>query len=43
VPAQQYNGQFLSTFKKFPPSQKAGSFSLDHVMAALASGLTGGK
>ena len=43
VPAQQYIGQFLSTFKDYPPSQKAGSFSLDHVMAALTSGLTGGK
>ena len=29
VPAQQYVGQFLATFKEFPPSQKAGSFSLD--------------
>ena len=32
VPAQQYIGQFLATFKEFPPSQKVGSFSLDHVM-----------
>jgi arylsulfatase len=43
VPAQQYIGQFLATFGEYPPSQKAGSFSLDHVMASLASGLTGGK
>ena len=27
VPAQQYVAQFLATFKEFPPSQKAGSFS----------------
>ena len=27
VPAQQYVGQFLATFKEFPPSQKPGSFS----------------
>ena len=39
VPAQQIVGQFLATFREFPPSQKAGSFSLDHVMAALASGI----
>ena len=26
VPAQQYVGQFLATFKEFPPSQKPGSF-----------------
>ena len=35
VPAQQYVGQFLATFKEFPPSQKAGSFSLDAVLQAL--------
>ena len=27
VPAQQYVGQFLATFKEFPPSQKVGSFT----------------
>ena len=35
VPAQQYVGQFLATFKEFPPSQKVGSFSLDDVVKAL--------
>jgi arylsulfatase len=35
VPAQQYIGQFLSTFREFPPSQKAGSFSLDAVLQSL--------
>jgi len=35
VPAQQYIGGFLSTFKEFPPSQKAGSFSLDQVLQSL--------
>jgi hypothetical protein len=29
VPAQAYVGQFLATFKEFPPRQKAASFSLD--------------
>jgi arylsulfatase A-like enzyme len=38
VPAQQYVGQFLATFKEFPPSQKAGSFSLDQVLDALTKG-----
>ena len=37
VPAQEYVGQFLSTFKEFPPSQKVGSFSLDQVMEMLSS------
>ncbi len=35
VPAQAYVGEFLQTFKKFPPRQKAASFSLDQVMEAL--------
>jgi arylsulfatase A-like enzyme len=43
VPAQQYVGQFLSTFKEFPPSQKAGSFSLDSVLESLTNAQTGGK
>ena len=38
VPAQQYVGQFLATFKEFPPSQKVGSFSLDAVLESLQSG-----
>ena len=36
VPAQQYVGQFLATFKEFPPSQKVGSFSLDSVLESLS-------
>ena len=35
VPAQQYVGRFLSTFKEYPPRQKAASFSLDKVMETL--------
>jgi arylsulfatase len=35
VPAQAYVGQFLATFKAFPPRQKAASFSLDQVMEKL--------
>ena len=38
VPAQQYVGQFLATFKEFPPSQTPGSFSLDAVMKSLQHG-----
>lgn len=37
VPAQAYVGEFLSTFKKFPPRQKAASFSLDKVMEQLTT------
>jgi len=35
VPAQQYVGQFIGTFREFPPSQKVGTFSLDAVLQAL--------
>jgi len=38
VPAQQYIGKFLATFKEFPPSQKVGSFSLDQVLETLQKG-----
>jgi arylsulfatase len=35
VPAQAYVADFLSTFKEFPPRQKAASFGLDQVMDSL--------
>ena len=43
VPAQQYVGKFLATFKEFPPSQKPGSFSIDRALEALQSGAAGGS
>jgi arylsulfatase len=43
VPAQQYVGKFLATFKEFPPSQRPGSFSLDQVMESLQRGAQGGS
>jgi len=38
VPAQAYVGNFLATFKDYPPRQKAASFSLDQVMEKMQSG-----
>jgi arylsulfatase len=38
VPAQEYVGQFLGTFKEFPPRQKPGSFSIDNVLESLQQG-----
>jgi len=35
VPAQDYVGQFLMTFKDYPPRQKAASFNVDEVFAKL--------
>ena len=37
VPAQDYVAQFLTTFKEYPPRQKAASFSLEEVMETLSS------
>ena len=38
VPAQAYVGEFISTFKKYPPRQKPGSFNLDQVLQSLEEG-----
>ena len=38
VPAQQYVGNFLATFREFPPSQKVGSFGIDQALEALSAG-----
>jgi arylsulfatase len=35
VPAQDIVGQFLATFKEFPPRQKAASFSIEEVLQSL--------
>jgi arylsulfatase A-like enzyme len=35
VPAQQFVGQFLATFKEYPPRQKPGSFTVDQVLESL--------
>ena len=35
APAGAYVGQWLQSFKEFPPRQKPGSFNLDRVMEAV--------
>ncbi len=35
IPAQEYVGQFLASFKEYPQRQKAASFNLDEVMSKL--------
>jgi arylsulfatase A-like enzyme len=37
LPAQTYVGQFLATFKEFPPRQKAASFTIDQVLEQLTA------
>ena len=41
VPAQDYVGQFLMTFKDYPQRQKAASFNLDEVMEKLKEAPSG--
>jgi len=38
VPAQDYVGQFLMTYKDYPPRQKAASFNMDEVFRNLQEG-----
>jgi arylsulfatase len=41
VPAQTVVGQFVGSFKEYPPSQKSGSFSVDQVLDSLQAGAGG--
>jgi arylsulfatase A-like enzyme len=36
-------GEFLATFREFPPRQKAASFTIDQAMEALEASLSGGR
>jgi arylsulfatase A-like enzyme len=39
VPAQKIVGDFLATFRDYPPRQKAASFTVDQVLAKLQEGI----
>ena len=41
VPAQTVVGQFIESFREYPPSQKSGSFTVDQVLEALQTGAAG--
>jgi arylsulfatase len=43
APAAAFVGQWLQSFREFPPSQKPGSFNLNRVMEAVTSGATIGN
>jgi arylsulfatase A-like enzyme len=43
APAGAYVGQWLQSFKEFPPRQKPGSFNLDRVMEAVMQPQGGGN
>ena len=42
MPAQVIVGQFLQSFKEFPPSQKPGSFGIDKALEAIQAASQGG-
>lgn len=42
VPAQAITGQFIQSFKDYPPSQKSGSFDLSLFLQAMQSSAQGG-
>ena len=42
APAAGYVGQWLQSFREFPPRQKPGSFNLDQVMEAISKPQHGG-
>jgi arylsulfatase A-like enzyme len=42
VPAVAIVGQFLQTFKEYPPSQVSGTFSVSQALRTLESGVAGG-
>ena len=37
--AQEVVGKFLATFKEYPPSQKASSFSIDQIVEGMQKSL----
>lgn len=41
-PAQKIVGDFMGTFREFPPSQKAGSFTIEQADAMLTDAMSGG-
>ncbi len=40
LPASEIVGNFLATFKEFPPSQRAASFTIDQAMESLKRGMS---
>jgi arylsulfatase len=41
LPASNFVGKFLATFKEFPPSQRAPSFTIDQVMESMKAAAAG--
>ena len=43
IPSQKVVGEFLQTFMKYPPRQKAASFTIDQVMAKMEAAMQSGR
>jgi arylsulfatase len=43
LPAQAIVQEFLSTFLRYPPRQKAGSFTIDQALAKMEDAVSGGR
>jgi arylsulfatase len=43
VPAQKIVGDFLATFRDYPPRQKAASFGIDQILDKLTAGISSGR
>ena len=41
--AQAIVGEFLATFKEFPPRQKAASFTIDQALEKMADAASGAR
>jgi len=43
LPSQRIVGEFLATFRAFPPRMKAASFTIDQVLAKMEAAMQGGR
>jgi arylsulfatase len=43
IPSQKVVGEFLATFMKYPPRQKAASFTIDQVLAKMEAAMQSGR
>jgi hypothetical protein len=42
VPAVTIVGEFLQTFRDYPPSQRSGTFTIERALAMVQQGASGG-
>jgi arylsulfatase len=42
IPASAIVGEFIQTFKEYPPSQPGGTFAVDEALKMIEDGASGG-